>query len=125
MLAIGTNTTDAHPVIGMTMRQSKEKGTKLIVANPIEIGLVRSADIWLQHNSGSDVALLMGMARVIVDEGLEDKSFIESRCENFEAFKDALQAFPLEEVSRITGVPEDKIIKACNIFYTCYDCFLR
>ena len=42
-------------------------GTKLIVANPKEIDLVRFADIFIQHRPGSDVALLMGMMRVIVD----------------------------------------------------------
>ena len=61
ILAIGTNTTEAHPVIGMDIRQAVHKGTKLIVANPLEIGLVRDADLWLRHRSGTDVVLLMGM----------------------------------------------------------------
>ena len=52
ILAIGTNTTQAHPIIGMDIRKAvRENGTKLIVANPLEIGLVRDADLWLQHHA--------------------------------------------------------------------------
>jgi predicted molibdopterin-dependent oxidoreductase YjgC len=68
ILAIGTNTTEAHPVFGFEIKKAVRKGTKLIVAEPREIELVRHADIWLRHRPGTDVALLMGMCRVIVDE---------------------------------------------------------
>jgi len=59
ILAIGTNTTEAHPIIGMDIRKAvRENGMKLIVANPLEIGLVSSADLWLKHCPGTDVVLL-------------------------------------------------------------------
>jgi formate dehydrogenase alpha subunit len=118
ILAIGTNTTDAHPVIGMDVKNSTKNGTKLIVANPREIELVKYADLWLQQNPGSDVALLMGMMKVIVDENLHDKDFIEARCENFDAFRDSLKEFDLEKVEKITGVPKDKIVEAARIYAT-------
>ena len=118
ILAIGTNTTDAHPVIGMDVKNSTKNGTKLIVANPREIELVKYADLWLQQNPGSDVALLMGMMRVIVDENLHDKDFIEARCENFDAFRDSLKEFDLESVEEITGIPKEKIVEAARIYAT-------
>jgi len=118
ILAIGTNTTDAHPVIGMDVKNSTKNGTKLIVANPREIELVQYAALWLQQNPGSDVALLMGMMRVIVDENLYDKDFIEARCENFDAFRDSLKEFDLERVKEITGIPKDKIVEAARIYAT-------
>jgi formate dehydrogenase alpha subunit len=118
ILAIGTNTTETHPVIALEIRKAVNKGGKLIVANPREIRLTAFADIWLRQIPGSDVALLMGIAKVIVDEGLEDKAFIESRCENFEAFKESLQAFDMETVEKITGVPKDKIIAAARMYAT-------
>ncbi len=118
ILAIGTNTTEGHPVIALEINKAVAKGGKLIVANPREIGLVRFADLWLRHQPGTDVALLMGIARVIVDEELFDSSFIEERCENFDAFKDSLKAFNLDTVEKITGVPGDKIIKAARLYAT-------
>src|SRR5665647_1934853 len=88
IFAIGTNTAEAHPVLAMKIRQSVRKnGAKLIVANPMEVDLVRDADLWLRLKYGTDVALLIGMCRIILDEGLHDASFIGERCENFEDFE--------------------------------------
>ena len=117
ILATGTNTTEAHPIIGMNIRKAVREGnTKLIVANPLEIGLVRDADLWLQHHAGTDVVLLMGMMKIIVDEKLTDLNFIEERCENYEAFKESLNDYPLEMVTDITGVPGEKIIEAARMY---------
>ncbi|MFC1992165.1 formate dehydrogenase subunit alpha, partial [Chloroflexota bacterium] len=116
ILAIGTNTTATHPVIGLEVQRATSNGGKLIVANPREIGLVKCADIWLQLKPGTDVALLMGMMRVIVDEGLVDSGFIEERCENLDAFKESLKSFDLDSVEKITGVPGEKITEAARLF---------
>ncbi len=118
IFSIGSNTTVSHPVIGMQVRQAVRKGAKLIVANPREIELVRIADVWLQQKPGTDVPLLMGMMKVIVDEGMADLDFINRRCEDFEAFKDSLTAFPLDSVESITGVPADMIAKAARMYVT-------
>ncbi len=118
ILAIGTNTTAAHPVIGLEVKRAVFNGGKLIVANPREIELVRFADLWLRHRPGTDVALLMGMMRVIVDEGLLDSSFIKERCENFDAFKESLKDFDLDSVERITGVPGEKVAEAARMYAT-------
>ena len=117
IFAIGTNTTDAHPIIALQVKYAAKKGT-LIVANPRKIDLVRHAKIFLQHNPGSDVALMMGMARVIVDEKLLDKKFIESKTEGFAEFKKSLTNFDLETAEKITGVPKDKIAEAARIYAT-------
>jgi len=118
VMPIGTNTTETHPVTALEIKRAVFNGGKLIVANPREIELVRFADLWLRHNPGSDVALLMGMMRVIVDEGLLDSSFIEERCENFDAFKESLKAFDLDSVERITGVPGEKVVEAARMYAT-------
>jgi formate dehydrogenase alpha subunit len=118
ILAIGTNTTATHPVIGMEVKQAVQKGTRLIVANPREIDLCGSADLWLRLKPGSDVALLMGMMRVIVDEGLYDLKFIQERCENYDAFLDSLKNFPLDFVEGITGVSQDQLIQAASMYAT-------
>jgi len=118
IFAIGTNTTDAHPVIALQINKAIGRGAKLIVANPRKIDLVKKAHIWLRHRPGTDVALLMGMMRVIVDEGLQDSSFIEKRCENFNVFKESLKAFDLDYVERITGVPANLVTEAARIYAT-------
>ena len=118
ILAIGTNTSEGHPVIALEIPKSTTKGGKLIVANPREVRITRWADVWLRQRPGTDVALLMGMAKVIVDEGLQDKAFIEARCENFEAFVESLKPFDLDFVEKTTGVPREKIVEAARIYAT-------
>jgi formate dehydrogenase major subunit/formate dehydrogenase alpha subunit len=116
IFAIGTNTTADHPIIGMDIRKAAREGAKLIVANPREIDLCRFATIWLRHRPGSDVALLMGMMRVIIDDGLTDDAFIKERCENFDAFLDSLQSFDLDRVEELTGVPKKDVVMAAHIY---------
>jgi len=118
ILAIGTNTTENHPVLAHEIVRAVNNGGKLIVANPYEIDLCRFASIWLQHNPGTDVALLMGMMRVIVDEGLLDSAFIKERCENFDAFSESLKDFSLDFTEQVTKVPQGKIVEAARVFAT-------
>ena len=116
MFAIGTNTTEAHPIIGLEMKKAVSMGAKLIVANPREIDLCRFASLWLRHSPGSDVALLMGMMRVIVDEGLFDSDFVTARCQDFDAFRDSLRGFDLDFVEQVTGVSREKVTEAARMF---------
>ncbi|MFU8795871.1 MAG: formate dehydrogenase subunit alpha [Dehalococcoidia bacterium] len=118
IFAIGTNTTEAHPVIGLELKKAVDRGGKLIVANPRHIDLCQFADLWLRHNPGTDVALLMGMMRVIVDEGLSDSAFIDERCEEFDAFSESLEDFDLDFVEQVTRVPRAKIAEAARMIAT-------
>jgi len=118
IFAIGTNTTAAHPIIGLEIKAAAEAGAKLIVANPKKIELVRFAHMHLQQKPGTDVALMMGMARVIFDEGLFDKEFINNRCENFDEFCASFKNFDLDFVEKTTIVPKEKIIEAARIYAT-------
>jgi formate dehydrogenase alpha subunit len=118
VLAIGTNAPEAHPVLAMRVRQVIRNGAKLIVANPMEVDFVRDADLWIRHKVGTDVALLMGLCRIIYDEGLYDKEFVAKRCENFEAFKEELKNYPLDWVAKTTGVDADLLVKAARMYAT-------
>jgi len=119
ILVIGSNTSAGHPVIALQIKKAVHNGGKLIVANPREIELCRYADIWLRHLPGSDVALLMGMMKVILDQELADLPFISECCDNFDAFKESLNNFDLDFVERATGVPGNTIIEAARLYATC------
>jgi formate dehydrogenase alpha subunit len=118
-LVIGSNTSSGHPVIALEIKKAVRNGGRLIVANPREIELCRHADVWLRQAPGSDVALLMGMMKVILDEGLADLSFISECCDNFDAFKESLKNFDLDFVEKATGVPRKTIVEAARLYATC------
>ena len=119
ILVIGSDTSVGHPVISLAIKKAVRNGGRLIVANPREIELCKYADIWLRHLPGSDVALLMGMMRVIFDEELAELSFISECCDNFDAFKASLKNFDLDFVEKTTGVPRDTIVEAARLYATC------
>lgn len=116
VFVIGSNTTEQHPLIGSRILQAVQRGAKLIVADSRKIRLSRHADLHLRHQNGSDVALLNGIMRQILQEGLEDKEFIAQRTENFGALQQSLEPFTPEYVSKITALLPDQIIEAARLF---------
>lgn len=116
---IGSNTTEQHPVIGMKIRQAvKQRDAILIVADPRQIPLVEFATLHLQHKPGTDIALINGLMYLILENGWEDRAFIEERTEGFEEFKAVVKQYPPERVSEITGVPENLLREAAQIMGT-------
>ena len=113
---IGSNTTEAHPLIATRVMRAQKRGAKVIVADPRDIQIAKLADLHMQHRAGTDVALLNGMMQVIIDEGLYDRAFVEERTEGFEALRSTVAAYTPERVERITGVPAG-MLQAAARFY--------
>ena len=118
MFVIGSNTTEAHPIIAMEMKRARQRGAKLVVADPREIWLAEMADIHLQLKPGTDVWLLQAMANVIVTEGLVDRDFIEQHTEGFEKVQQKVASYTPEEAEKVTGVPADDIRTAARWYAT-------
>ena len=97
----GSNTTENHPVMGMYIRQAKRAGKKLIVADPVRIPLAEIADVYLQINPGTSVALSNGMIHVIFAEGLEDKEYIEKHTEGAAELREFVKEYTPERVAEI------------------------
>ncbi len=108
--------TNEEGIIGSQLRQALDQGAKLIVIDPRKTGIARMADLWLQPRPGTDLALALGMLRVMVDENLYDRAFVESWTTGFPELKDHLQEYPLHKVSEITWIPKDQIAKAALLF---------
>ena len=104
LFVIGSNTTEAHPVVSYYMKRAARRGAKLIVCDPRKIDLTRWATHHIQHRPGTDVALLNGLMNEILRQGWEDRSFIEAHTENFDALQEVVSHYPLEKVASITGV---------------------
>ncbi len=114
----GTNATEAHPIIGYKMRQAHRRGAKLIVIDPRRTELAEEADYWLQIKSGTDIALLNGLMHIIIKEDLQDKKFIEERCENYEALEATVAKYDPEYVSEVTGVPVNILYEVARLYAT-------
>ena len=117
VFVIGSNTTECHPIIGSAIkRAATQRGAKLIVADPRSIELTEFAVLHMQQKNGTDVALINAMMHVIIEEGLQDKTFVEERTEDFDLLAKAVEPYTPELGERLTGVPAEDIRIAARTY---------
>src|SRR5438128_2838507 len=114
LMVVGADASANHPVIAIRFRRAVSRGARLIVVNPKRVELCDQADLWLAQRPGTDVALFNAMARVIVDERLDDERFIRERTEGFHAWRGSLETYTLDYAERVTGVPARHIAQAAR-----------
>lgn len=92
-----------------------KRGSKLVVVDPRLTWLAAKADLWLQLRPGTDAALAMAMADVIIKEGLYDKEFVDNWTYGFAEYARRVAEYPVERAAQITWVPEEKIRRAARL----------
>jgi len=98
------------------LHEARKRGLKLIVIDPRRSETARKADIHLQCLPGQDVPLLAAMLRVIIEEGLFDRSFVDAETEGFAQLREAVAMFTPERVAAVAGVAADDIVLAARTF---------
>ncbi len=118
IMLVGSNPEEAHPVAGMQIRAAVERGAKLIVVDPRDIGLAAQADLHLKLRPGTNVAFSNGMCHVMIEEGLLDREFIDSRTEGFEEFAAMVADYTPERVAEICRISADDLRAAARLYAT-------
>ncbi|MBQ7260267.1 MAG: formate dehydrogenase subunit alpha [Lachnospiraceae bacterium] len=116
ILLVGSNPEEAHPVVGMQIRQAVKNGTRLIVVDPRDIGLSRFADIHLKLRPGTNVAFTNGMMHVIIEEGLSDEAYISENTEGYEELKALVKEYTPEKVGEICHIDPDMLREAAWMY---------
>jgi formate dehydrogenase alpha subunit len=110
ILVIGSNTTEAHPVISLRMKKAVRNGANLVVIDPRQIELTGWASRHVQLKIGTDIPVLNAMAHVIIREGLYDAEYVAHRTEGFDALKAHVKMYTPEFAEALSGVPAEQII---------------
>jgi formate dehydrogenase alpha subunit len=119
LFIIGSNATEAHPIIGNKMKRAATvHGAKLIVVDPRRTELVDHAYLWLRIKPGTDNALINGMLHTIISNGWHAKEYIEGRCEGFDDLWETVKDYPADRAADITGVPAEQIVQAAELYAT-------
>ncbi|MBP2100350.1 formate dehydrogenase subunit alpha [Enterococcus rivorum] len=116
ILLVGSNPTEAHPVVGAQIRQAIQNGAKVIVVDPRKIDLVKDSALHLQVKAGTNVAFANGMMHVILKEGLADRDFIENRTEGFEELERLVAEYTPEKVAEICHIDAEDLITAARMY---------
>ena len=116
ILAYGSDLTWDHPLIAVQVKEALSRGAALIVVDPAETELALMATHWLRHRPGSGVDVLAGMAKVILEEGLQDDEFIGGRCEGMDDLKASLDGSSVQQLAESTGVDPDILMQAARAY---------
>ena len=116
IMLVGSNPEEAHPVIGMQIRQAIQRGCKLIVVDPRDIDLAKKADVHLKLKPGTNVAFANGIMNVIIEEGLQNMDFINSRTEGYEEIREIVKNYTPEKVAKICNIDADDLRVAARMY---------
>ncbi len=118
VLAWGSNLfqTNEEGIIGSQLRRALERGSKLVVIDPRKTPLAAKADVWLQPRPGSDLALALGFLKVIVEEEIFDREFVNRWTVGFDELRKHLKGYTLSRLSALTWISEENIAAAARLF---------
>jgi formate dehydrogenase alpha subunit len=116
LFIIGSNATEAHPIIGNKMERAAARGAKLIVVDPRRTELAERAHLWLRLAPGTDNALVNGLLHIIIGNGWHKAAYLDKRCEGFDGLWEVVRRYPPDKVSKITGVPVEQLQEAAELY---------
>ncbi|MCX5496391.1 FdhF/YdeP family oxidoreductase [Kaistia dalseonensis] len=133
IFVIGANPSSNHPRFIHMLKKCRERGGAVIVINPAkEPGLVKFAvpkspmsmlkggseiaSDYLQPRIGSDIALMKGIAKAVIEAGATDRAFIESHTAAFDAFRADIEALSWEQIVEACGVPKARIEAVAAVY---------
>ena len=110
VLVVGSNTSESHPVIAARLRRAQKLGGhQIVVADLRRHELAQRADVYLKPAPGTDLVWLSAVTRYILDQGWEDRDFLDGRVSGLEDYRASLEPFTLEYAQERTGIPVETL----------------
>ncbi len=116
MLAVGVNIAECFPIIMQWVWRARDKGASLIVIDPRETPMARTADLWLPVRPGTDIAVINAILRQVIADGLIDEEYVRGRTNGWEQVQAAVEPFTLEYAQKLSGVPAERILTAARLY---------
>ncbi|HIB12210.1 MAG TPA: formate dehydrogenase subunit alpha, partial [Dehalococcoidia bacterium] len=116
ILVFNSNVTEEHNVVGVPIKRAAKRDTKLVVIDPREVELTRYAHVWLRPAPGTELLLLGGVLRSLIDQGLENPEWLEENCESPSTVHYALHNLDMDQIVQITQVSLDDIAEAARLY---------
>jgi predicted molibdopterin-dependent oxidoreductase YjgC len=111
----GSNTAEAHPVIGYEVIRAVKRGANLIIVDPRHIPLADHATLFLQVKPGTDIYVFLAIMHTIIRENWLDDDFVNRRTEGFEQLREIVAEYPPERASYYQASGE-QIVAAARIY---------
>ncbi len=117
IMVIGADPEVSAPAVSYAIKRAvRYRGAELCLIDPRQTRLAPFARLWLQPGVGTDVVLLNGLARVIIDENRLDVEFVTRMTDNFAQWSKSLEDYTPDYVEGVTGIPRQDVRLAARIF---------
>ena len=114
VLLIGANIADNHPILCQYLEANPSK--TLIVADPRVTKTAMMADIHLPVKPRSDLALINGIAHLLIREGLVDREYVERHTSGYDELVKFLEDYTPARVAELTGISEAMLLKVALLY---------
>ncbi|MDR1357789.1 MAG: formate dehydrogenase subunit alpha, partial [Coriobacteriales bacterium] len=114
----GYNPSASHPIVSRRIVKAKEKGAKIIVADPRVIETARIADLYLPIKNGCNLAMMNTFCNIAVNDGLVDREFIKAHTNGFDEWWETIKNYTPEATQDITGIDPELARKAIRMYAT-------
>lgn len=114
ILLIGANIADNHPILWQRLEANRHK--TLIVVDPRVTKTAMRADVHLPIKPRSDLALLNGLAHILIENGLIDREYIDRHTTGFDALRESVRAYTPRRVAMLTGISEDLLFRTASLY---------
>jgi anaerobic selenocysteine-containing dehydrogenase len=113
----GHNVAEAHTVLWMRIldRRRGPDPPRLVVVDPRPTPTAREADLHLAARPGTNVALLNGLLREVIVQGVVDRGFVDAHAVGFEQLRETVMAYDAERVAGICGVRAGQVREAARL----------
>jgi assimilatory nitrate reductase catalytic subunit len=114
----GSNTAFAHPILYRRIEDAKRANPaqRLIVVDPRRTETAEAADLFLQIQPGTDVALFNAMLHVMLWEGWVDSAYIAAHTSGFDRLKTRVREYTPKDVATLCGIREADLVQAARWF---------
>nr|MBA3947859.1 molybdopterin oxidoreductase family protein [Herpetosiphonaceae bacterium] len=116
LLVVGSNVAECFPIMMQWLWRARDNGAGLIVLDPRETPVARTADLWLPVRPGTDIVVLNAMLRQIIHDGLADETYLQERTVGWEEVRATVEPYTPELAERIAGVPAERIVAAARLY---------
>ncbi len=116
ILVFNSNLTEEANVVGVPIKRAVKNGAALVVIDPREVELTRYARCWLRPAPGTELLLLGGLLREVLEQGLQKQEWIEAHCDEPRTLFYYLNNLDLEQIANVTQVPREQIAAAARLF---------
>lgn len=118
VMTVGSNTAESHPVLASKIKRAhKLHGHKLFVSDIRKHEMAERADLFFRPKPGTDLVWLSAVTKYIIDQGWEDKAFLQSRVNGWKDYVKSLDGFTLEYAENVTGLSQETLMTVAKAIH--------